>query len=187
MPSSVPEFSRNPLLFKISAMQLDLDNITIPTTVFGLRCLLPEWVFCHLASTPFKNKDLPGYVLVAEMGLQIVARLDPGMKQRLCNIITQNGPAVAPSEKDTVFSISRVQVSCSLLLNALEEAQVEHVAVFGYGMKARESIHDLLGRLPTSSDTGARRRVDIGRNYTTDIIPLFKLDHWAAGNNGQVS
>ena len=86
------------------------------------------------------------------MGLQIVARLDPGMKQQLCNIIMKNGPAFAPLETDNLFSISKVQVSCSMLLNALEEAQVERAAVFGYGMKAQESIHDLLGRLPTSID-----------------------------------
>ena len=71
-------------------------------------------------------------------------------------------------------------------MDALDSARVEHVAVFCFGMKAREMVHDLLGVVPFSSDPTVVRRVDIGGQYQCDHIPLFNLDHWATQNNGKV-
>ena len=71
-------------------------------------------------------------------------------------------------------------------MDVLDSARVEHVAVFCFGMKARQTVHDLLGVLPFSSDPTATRQVDIGRHYICDHIPLFDLDDWATLHNGKV-
>ena len=43
---------------------LALDNVTITTTVSGLKSLFPRYSIIHLMSCREVNKDLPGYALI---------------------------------------------------------------------------------------------------------------------------
>ena len=42
-------------------LALDVDNVTLTTTVPGLKSLFPRYAIVHLMSRREVNKDLPGY------------------------------------------------------------------------------------------------------------------------------
>ena len=51
-----------------SSRILDLDNVTIPTTIAGLRSIIPSHQPVQLTFFSKHSKDLPNYVPVASCG-----------------------------------------------------------------------------------------------------------------------
>ena len=56
-------------------LALDVDNVTITTTVSGLKSLFPRYSIVHLMSHREVNKDLPGYALIGKMGNLLYAKI----------------------------------------------------------------------------------------------------------------
>ena len=69
---------------------LDLDNITVPTSIEGLRIVIPKHIPAQLICVPRTNKDLPNYVPVAICGFYIYARATYTQKVKLKIIVSQN-------------------------------------------------------------------------------------------------
>ena len=89
-------------------LALDSDNVTITTTVSGLKSLFPRYSIVHLMSRREVNKDLPGYALIREMGNLLYAKMDREQKEMLSYYISAMGPTVAPSSTEHTSFCSRV-------------------------------------------------------------------------------
>ena len=88
--------------------ELALDNVTITTTVSGLKSLFPRYSIVHLMSRREVNKDLPGYALIGEMGYLLYAKMDREQKEMLSYYISAMGSTVAPPSSEHTSFCSRV-------------------------------------------------------------------------------
>ena len=154
---------------------MDVDNVTIPTTLEGLCRLIPPYIPVHLNNEPASNKDLPSYFYVGSAGFSIYAKATQTQKVVACEAISAYGPPIKAHNAPGIFSHSRTQVSCGLLCDAFLHAKIDNVAIFAYGMK--ELIYcDTLSDLPLSTDPEVCRRYDIGVNKILSTIPFFDVD-----------
>ena len=155
---------------------MDVDNITLPTTVDSLIQILDPHVPITLTDTAKDNKNLPGYILIGRGSFEVYAKVSMEDKIAMCDYITDHGGAyIIPSEYDAIFSRTTLPVTTGLLAESLRHCNIDHVAVSVYGMKERHQM-DNVGNVPVSTDTEVTRRFDIGYNHHVDQIPFFALD-----------
>lgn len=128
--------------------ELDLDNLTIPTTTEGLRAIIPELMPIQLPPTRRKNKNLPSHVPVGVCGF-IYALASFKQKVAACEYISSYVPP-APPLSVFLFIASTLTISSVTLLDAFEKASITHVAIACYGMKCRSSM-DVLIELPSTT------------------------------------
>ena len=171
------------ILFCLNSV-FDLDNLTIPTTINGLRTVIPSHMPVQLNPMPRKIKELPGYVPLATCGFHIYVLASYDQKVAACEYISATGPPAPPSPSVFLFTTSNLMLSFVTPLQALEHAQISHVAIFCFGMKCQHHM-DLFTTLPPPiGETPAIRRYNIGCNQQLSGIPLFSL---TSGAVGQVS
>lgn len=91
---------------------LDLDNLTIPTTINALRTLLPSNVPAQLSPTPRKVKELPCYVPVAACGFVIYVLATKGgsmcvhLEPRASSSCLSFCPSLHHFESNAIFCFS---------------------------------------------------------------------------------
>lgn len=117
--------------------ELDLNNIAIPTTVMSFQMYIPYFLPVNLVCSPKVCADLPNYVPVGTCGVTIFADATYEKKEIACCYITANGPPVLPSQSVFLFSTSCLPVSAGVLFEAFTRANIDHVGIFVYGMKAK--------------------------------------------------
>ena len=164
--------------------ELDLDNITIPTTVSGLCQLIPDYLPVHLVCSPKPCIDMPNYVPVGTCGVTIYACATFEQKEAACQYISTNGPPALPSQSSYLFSTSTLPISAGELFEAFTRANISRVGIFVYGMKFKRYMHRLHKLPPPPDPDNAVLRLDIGCNCQHRGVPLFSL---AQGARGHVS
>ena len=97
----------------------------------------------QLTPTPRQIKVLPSYVLVGVCGFLIYVRTPYEQKVAECAHISCLGPPAPPSPSVFLFTTSNLMVSSVFLLEALEHAQIAHVAIFCFGMKCQHHMDSL--------------------------------------------
>ena len=166
-------------------LNLSIDNVTLPTTVQGLASVFEPHSLIRLASiSTIRNPDLPRYLLVGESGYYLYAKATPAQKLLAADKLCELGPTVVPSGNTSPTLLSgRIPVTFADLSISLVSANIIHVAIVAFGMKAKLSLN-ILGDLPLSSDRSVTRRYDIGLNYSSDNIPLIALSPIGRNSEG---
>lgn len=128
---------------------MDLDNITIPTSVAGLAAIIPSYLPVQLVAVtkPCQSlpcQSLPCFVPVGTCGFTIYAVATFEQKMAACQYISQHGPPVPPSSSVYLFSTSTLSVSSATLFEAFNMAKITTVAIFCYGMKCEHIIWTFL-------------------------------------------
>ena len=160
-----------------------MDNITIPTTVSGLRQLIPEYLPVNLVCSPKPCVDMPNYVPVGTCGVTIYASATYEQKDAACRYISSNGPPALPSQSINLFSTSSLPISAGELFEAFARASISRVGIFVYGMKSKRYMQRLLQLPPPPEpEDNAVVRLDIGCNRQHWGVPLFSLSQEARGH-----
>ena len=112
----------------------------------------------------------------------------------MCQAISRDGPLIAPSRSMYTLAISLVPVDVLTLLQALETAKIKHIALFSFAMKSEQM--EFYDSLPPYMDPmhgdftcacvviqtlfyihrWRSSKTLHGRQYVSDIIPLFQLE-----------
>ena len=161
---------------------MDVDNITLPTTVDGLIELLDPHVTIMLSDTPKVNKNLPGYVLIGRGGFEVYAKVSMENKIAICEYVSDHGGAyIIASNYEAIFSRTMLPLTTGVLAESLQHSNVDHVVVSVYGMKESHRLYNV-GDVLLSTDTQVTRRFDIGYSHQVDRIPFFALDEHLINN-----
>ena len=153
---------------------MDVDNITLPTTVEGLRLLIPAHETIQVDCTPKTNRDLPDYTFIGRTGYDIFAAITYEQKEAACAEISRKGPLVAPHGSPRIFAISYAPISAGLLCEVFQDIGISSVAIVAFGMKDAHYMHDI-PEVPLSPDPTVTRRYDLGLNRQLPEITLFSL------------
>ena len=141
-----------------SRVLIDVDNITLLTTLAGLAGINKSYMPVHLTNVPDSKPDLPGYIFVSTCGFSIYAKMMNAQKRDASRHIEGFGPLVVHSDAPDLFTVSRLLISFGLLYDAFLACSIDYVAIVVYGMK--ESFYfDFLGRALVSRDTSVCRRL----------------------------
>ena len=150
-----------------SSWILDLDNVTIPTTIAGLRSIIPSHQPVQLTSFPKRSKDLPNYVPVASCGFGIYAVAEHGRRwQHASTSLLMGLQHFLLLLKDSFPPLTFLFL---LLLCWGPLSMPTSPILLRHEMSWR---HGLPGPT-TSSPPKAVRRYDIGVNISSENIPLF--------------
>lgn len=142
------------------------------TTLYCLQMLVPSHMPIPLANEACPNKDLPSYVHVRACGFRIYAKMMQLQEVAVCPYVSVYGLFVMHNDAFSIFSCSRLPISCGLLVNAFFNNATDQIAVVVYN--EGQSFLDVVGHLPFSHDQDVCRRFDVGVNKHTDKIPLFR-------------
>ena len=153
---------------------MDVDNITLPTTVEGLRLLIPAHETVQIDCTPKTNRDLPEYTYIGRTGYNIFAAITYEQKEAACAQISQKGPLVAPHNSPRIFAISYSPISAGLLCEVFQDIGISSIAVVAFGMKDAHYMQDI-PEVPLSPDPRVTRRYDLGLNRQLPEITFFSL------------
>lgn len=158
-------------------MDYDLDSACFPLSTCEVLVYFTGFLMVHLVNSPQMFCHLSYLILIGDMGWKFFANLSSRQKTRVCQLISLSGQAVFPSEHKNCFICGKCSITLAMLIEALEEAGVEQVVVYAYGMKARD-VSRYLGQYKMPRNPVAPCRWDIGRSAVIegDKIPLFVLD-----------
>ena len=98
--------------------------------------------------------------------------------KEVCQILTLRGQVVQPSENARIFIRGCCMISLSTFIGALEEAGVEQVVLYAYGMKAHETMNiRLLTEYKVPRNPIVPCRWDFGNAAEVEggNIPLYHL------------
>lgn len=139
--------------------------------------LVPSHMPIPLANEACPNKDLPSYVHVRACGFRIYAKMMQLQEVAVCPYVSVYGLFVMHNDTFSIFSCSRLPISCGLLVNAFFNNAIDQIAVVVYN--EGQSFLDVVGHLPFSHDQDVCRRFDVGVNKHTDKFLFF--GHWQMG------
>ena len=134
--------------------------------------LVPSHMPIPLANEACPNKDLPSYVHVRACGFRIYAKMMQLQEVAVCPYVSVYGLFVVHNDTFSIFSCSRLPISCGLLVNAFFNNAIDQIAVVVYN--EGQSFLDVVGHLPFSHDQDVCRSFDVGVNKHTDKIPFFR-------------
>ena len=84
---------------------MNVDNITLPTTVDGIRNIISPFTPIHLTNGAKPNSDLPGYVYVGQSGYDIYASITEEQKVLACTQISSIGHCYSASMDELVSTL----------------------------------------------------------------------------------
>lgn len=122
--------------------QVDVDNVTVQTTVKALRTIMPPHALINLAGMPAKpSKDTKGWTLLGSCGdwQLLIQTATAQHKAHMCKYVLDRGPKLCASENSTVFMIGKFSVICCLLLDAFLASKVNTIMIHAYGFKSHPS------------------------------------------------
>ena len=158
-------------------MDLDLDSALYPLKTSEVLLWFTGVLLVHLCNFPHVVSELRNFVLIGDMGWKVYARLSRSEKEEICLFISEHGPLVFPSLASRSFIRGKCAIPLSLLVEALDYADVPQVVFYAYGMKSTSATHELANyKLPRNPIVCCRW--DIGANFvfSTPGIPLFSVD-----------